>query len=62
MAPEMGFHSVIDRPESVSRVAPPTTTMPNTIKAVTSSQRATRRERSDINIERMAVGLDKNGT
>lgn len=28
--PETGFHSVMLRPDSVRRVTPPTTTMPNT--------------------------------
>ena len=31
-----GFHSTIDRPDSVSRVAPPTTTV-TTIRAATTS-------------------------
>jgi hypothetical protein len=31
MMPTIGFHSVIDKPESVRRVAPPTTTIRNTI-------------------------------
>ncbi len=30
MAPVMGFHSVILRPDSVNRVTPPMTTIPNT--------------------------------
>jgi hypothetical protein len=34
----IGFHWVIDRPDSVSRVMPPTTTMQNTRKATASSQ------------------------
>jgi hypothetical protein len=37
----IGFHSVIDRPEPVSRVAPPTTTMANTSTAMAKSQTAT---------------------
>ena len=32
-APITGFHSVIDRPDSVSRVAPPTSTMAKTSAA-----------------------------
>src|SRR5215469_3505534 len=32
-----GFHSVIDRPDSVSRVAPPTSTMANTSAATANS-------------------------
>jgi hypothetical protein len=35
MMPVMGFHSVIERPDSVSRVRPPTTTMASTISAMT---------------------------
>jgi hypothetical protein len=38
--PLIGFHSVIDRPDSVSRVIPPTTTINTTRAATTSSQRA----------------------
>src|SRR3954462_5410229 len=34
--PVTGFHSTIDRPDSVSRVAPPTTTV-TTIRAATTS-------------------------
>src|SRR5688500_7571701 len=37
-APLTGFHSVIERPLSVSRVMPPTTTIANT-KAATNSSR-----------------------
>ena len=33
--PEMGFHSTIERPESVSRVTPPNATMSSTRKAMT---------------------------
>lgn len=36
-----GRHSVILRPDSVSRVRPPKTTMPNTLAAEPSSQYAT---------------------
>ena len=39
-APVTGFHSVIDRPESVSRVSPPTSTIAATIAAMTSSHAA----------------------
>ena len=35
MTPWIGFHSVIDRPESVSRVAPPTSTSANSISSTT---------------------------
>jgi len=45
-APMIGFHSVIDRPEPVSRVAPPTTTMANTRVAQKNSHSATARLRS----------------
>jgi uncharacterized membrane protein YeaQ/YmgE (transglycosylase-associated protein family) len=47
ITPLTGFHSVIDRPEPVSRVAPPTITMHSTTKATANSQMATGRERSD---------------
>jgi hypothetical protein len=43
--PESGFHSVIDSPEPVSRVAPPTTTMAKTSSATPKSHAATDRER-----------------
>ena len=36
--PVMGFHSVILKPDSVSRVTPPTTTVPNTNTEEKSSQ------------------------
>src|SRR5690554_221379 len=39
-APMMGFHSVIDRPDSVRRVMPPTITMTNTRNATENSQLA----------------------
>src|SRR5258707_5453629 len=35
--PVTGFHSTIDRPDSVSRVAPPTITIANTSAAIASS-------------------------
>ena len=38
-APVTGRHSVIERPEPVSRVAPPTTTMTKTSAATIQSQR-----------------------
>ena len=37
-APVIGFHSVIERPEPVNRVAPPTTTMTKTSAATDQSQ------------------------
>lgn len=39
----IGFHSVIDSPEPVRRVMPPTTTMAKTRAAQTNSQMATAR-------------------
>src|SRR5690349_20951426 len=39
MAPLIGFHSVIDRPLSVSRVIPPTTTIAKTSAATRNSSR-----------------------
>jgi hypothetical protein len=41
--PTIGCHSVIDRPECVRRVTPPTTTMANTSAQQTSSQATTAR-------------------
>src|SRR5258705_363505 len=43
--PVTGFHSTIDRPDSVSRVAPPTTSVTNISAATASSQRRTARRR-----------------
>ncbi|MNU62992.1 hypothetical protein D3C71_522340 [compost metagenome] len=43
MAPWIGFHSVIDRPDSVSRVAPPTRTRQTSVKSTTRSQMRSRR-------------------
>ena len=40
IAPETGFHSVIDSPDSVNRVMPPTTTMAKTRNATENSQLA----------------------
>jgi hypothetical protein len=42
--PVTGFHSTIDRPDSVSRVAPPTTMVANTSAATASSHRRTARD------------------
>ena len=42
-APMIGFHSVIDSPEPVRRVTPPTTTIANTRAAQMNSQMATAR-------------------
>src|ERR1700753_1262962 len=55
MAPVLGRHRVIDRPESVSRVAPPMTTMATTKAAVRNSQMATERERSAFRNEVIAA-------
>jgi hypothetical protein len=41
MAPSSGFHSVIESPLSVRRVAPPTITIKNTSAAMAQSQMAT---------------------
>ena len=41
--PLIGFHSVMESPDSVSRVIPPITTMANIMEQQISSQRATRR-------------------
>src|SRR5262249_13238176 len=41
MVPTIGCHSTIDKPEWVSRVIPPTTTMANTRAQQTSNQSAT---------------------
>src|SRR5215475_1202647 len=43
--PVTGFHSTIDRPDSVSRVAPPTTTVTNIRAATASSHSRTARRR-----------------
>ena len=43
IAPVIGFHSVIESPDSVSRVMPPTTTIANT-KAATKRSQAISRE------------------
>ncbi len=43
MTPVIGFHSVIDRPDSVSRTAPPTITIRKTSAATLHSQRRTER-------------------
>ena len=41
MTPVTGFHSVIERPDSVRRVAPPTSTMAKTSAATKISQTRT---------------------
>ncbi len=48
MAPESGFHWVIDSPELVRRVDPPRITMANTMTATTNNQIATGRARPDL--------------
>ena len=45
ITPVTGFHSTIDRPDSVSRVAPPTTTVTNIRAATASSHSRTARLR-----------------
>src|SRR5512135_534855 len=45
--PTIGCHSVIDSPEWVSRVTPPTTTIANTSAQQTNSQAATGRRASE---------------
>ena len=56
-APVTGFHSVIDRPEPVSRVAPPSAIMAATMTNRTTSQTriAPRAPRGAVSI-RLAVG------
>jgi len=39
----IGFHSVMERPEPVSRVRPPMVTMPKITSAIASSQKPTAR-------------------
>ncbi len=41
----IGFHSTMDNPDSVSRVAPPTISVPTISAATTISQRRTARSR-----------------
>ncbi len=41
IAPSSGFHSVIESPDSVKRVAPPTTTIAKTRAATKNSQNCT---------------------
>src|SRR5688500_6175511 len=52
--PTMGCHSVMDRPERVRRVAPPTTTMAKTITQQASSHQGTARRAS---VERKGPGF-----
>ena len=44
MTPVTGFHSTIDSPDSVSRVAPPTSTIANTSTATQASHTPTARD------------------
>ena len=44
--PVTGFHSTIERPDSVSRVAPPTTSVRKIIAATASSHSRTARRRN----------------
>src|SRR6266436_7735202 len=54
--PVTGFHSTIDRPDSVSRVAPPTTTVTNIRAATASSHSRTARRRVAANGARSVMG------
>src|SRR6516162_11354140 len=54
--PVTGFHSTIDRPDSVSRVAPPTTTVTNIRAATASSHSRTARRRVSANGARSVMG------
>nr|CAI0337089.1 hypothetical protein SHINE37_40943 [Rhizobiaceae bacterium] len=51
MTPWIGFHSVMERPDSVSRVAPPTSTSTNSVNSTKPSHRRTwRRLRSVLSV------------
>src|SRR5215467_6787056 len=54
--PVTGFHSTIDRPDSVSRVAPPTTTVANIRAATASSHSRTARRRVSVDGARLVMG------
>src|SRR6266436_9496671 len=54
--PVTGFHSTIDRPDSVSRVAPPTTTVTNIRAATASSHNRTARPRVADDGARLVIG------
>src|SRR5262249_1864128 len=54
--PVTGFHSTIDRPDSVSRVAPPTTTVTNIRAATASSHSRTTRRRGAAKGARAVMG------
>src|SRR6266481_7397109 len=56
ITPVTGFHSTIDRPDSVSRVAPPTTTVTNIRAATASSHSRTARRRGSANGARSVMG------
>src|SRR5262249_56110804 len=51
-----GFHPPIDRPDSVSRVAPPTTTAANIRAATASSHSRTARRRVSADGARLVMG------
>src|SRR6516162_7267007 len=54
--PVTGFHSTIDRPDSVSRVAPPTTTVANIRAATASSHSRTARRLVSEDRARLLMG------
>src|SRR6266446_3847549 len=56
ITPVTGFHSTIDRPDSVSRVAPPTTTVTNIRAATASSHSRTARPRDADDGARLVMG------
>src|SRR5665213_3802103 len=58
IVPDSGFHSVMDRPEPVRRVDPPTTTMANTRAATRYSQMATGRAGPDLRNDVMRSDCD----
>src|SRR5258708_8502737 len=56
ITPVTGFHSTIDRPDSVSRVAPPTTTVTNIRAATATSHSRTARPRVADDGARLVLG------
>src|SRR5215475_8035827 len=54
--PVTGFHSTIDKPDSVSRVAPPTTTVTNIRAATASNHTRTARRRVSADGARSVMG------
>src|SRR5581483_1538346 len=55
--PVTGFHSTIDRPDSVNRVAPPTTSVATIIAAETRSHSRTGRKRGKAVFVGWCIGL-----